>query len=64
MERCDECKKGMLEQKQVDYELHGVNLGKFDAIVCMVCKETIFEGDIMQAIELAARQKKIWGIGA
>ncbi len=64
MEHCDECKKGILKRKKVDYELLGSNLGKVDALVCSSCGETIFEADAMHAIEKAAKAKGVWGIAA
>lgn len=64
MEKCDECKKGKLVKKQVDYTLLGVNLGKFGALVCSSCGETLFEGGTFAEIEKIAKAKGIWGIAA
>ena len=64
MQKCDECNKGILEHKKVDYFLLGQDLGKFDALVCNVCKETVFEGETLEVIEKKAKEKGIWGISA
>lgn len=64
MEKCDECSKGTLHKMKVDYMLLGQNLGKFDALVCDVCEETIFEGEELDLIEKRAREKGLWGIAA
>lgn len=64
MEKCDECHKGMLHKKKIDYRLLGQNLGKFDALVCDTCEETIFEGEELDIIEKKAKEKGLWGIAA
>ena len=60
--QCDECNKGTLQHKKVDYVLLGVNLGKFEALVCSSCGETIYDGETFKQIEKIAKQKGIWGI--
>src|SRR3989338_60400 len=62
MELCDECAKGILHEKKVDYILLGHNLGKYNALVCDHCQETIFAGDTFQLVEAKAKEKGIWGI--
>lgn len=62
MQHCDECKKGLLQEKKVDYMLLGVNLGKYDALVCDSCHETIFTGEVFKAVEKKAREKGLWGL--
>lgn len=64
MEKCDECGKGALVKKKVDYVLLGKNLGTFDAFVCDQCGDTIFEGETMLVIEQKAKTAGIWGIAA
>ncbi len=64
MTKCDECNKGELKQKEMDYVLLGVNLGKFPALVCTNCGEIIFEGQTMSKIEEIAKQKGLWGLAA
>ncbi|MBI2668637.1 hypothetical protein HYX14_02230 [Candidatus Woesearchaeota archaeon] len=62
--KCDECGKGMLRESKVDYILLGQNLGKFDALVCDHCQETIFLGETLDLIEQKAKEKDLWGIAA
>lgn len=64
MEKCDECSKGTLQQKEVDYVLLGQNLGKFPALVCNFCDETTFLGETFELIEKKAKEKGILGIAA
>ncbi len=64
VEQCDECGKGTMQEKKVDYVLLGQNLGKFAALVCNHCAETVFGGDTFQIIEKKARKKGLWGIAA
>ena len=64
MMKCDECKKGELKRKTVDYSVLGTYLGKFKALVCTNCNETIFEAESMDAIEKAAKAKHVWGLAA
>lgn len=64
MQKCDECEKGNLREKKVDYVLLGQHLGLFDALVCDRCKETIFLGETFDIIEKKARENGLWGIAA
>lgn len=64
MTKCDECGKGELVKKKVDYVLLGENLGRFDAIVCGECSETVFEGKTMKVIEQKAKEAGLFGIAA
>lgn len=62
MQYCDECKKGILREKKVDYIILGKNLGKYDALVCGSCNETIFTGETFKAVEKKAKEKGLWGL--
>ncbi len=64
MKRCDECGKGTLQEKKVEYTLLGRNLGKYLALVCTHCQETIFSGETFEHIEKKARELGIWGLAA
>ena len=64
MEKCDTCEKGTLREQKVEYSLLGQNLGKFDALVCDYCKETVFLGEAFALIEKKAKERGIWGIAA
>ena len=62
--KCYTCDQGELTKKKVDYIQLGINLGKFNALVCNTCKETFFEAEASEEIEKAAKAKGIWGIAA
>ena len=63
-EICDECGKGNLLKKKIDYILVGVNLGRFNAWVCSNCGETVFDGNESVKIEEKAKKFGIWGLAA
>lgn len=62
--KCDECEKGTLREKKVNYILLGQNLGKYDALVCDHCDETIFSAETFTFVEKKAKEKGLWGIAA
>lgn len=64
MDKCDECRKGVLREKKVDYFLFGQNLGKYNALVCDSCHETVFTGETVKVIEKKAKEKGMWGMAA
>ncbi len=64
MDTCDECKKGKMQKKKVEYKLLGVSLGTFDAQVCSFCEETLFESKAFKEIEKAAKEKGVWAMAA
>ncbi len=64
MEKCDECGKGILKEKQVEYTVLGKKIGKFTALVCTSCNETIFLGETFALIEKKAKELGLWGIAA
>jgi len=64
MDKCDNCQKGILKRKKIDYILLGQNLGSFEALVCSECEETIFDGDTFDLIEKEAKKKGLWGLSA
>lgn len=60
---CWEC-KGKYLHKMMDFEVCGVNLGKFKAKVCNKCGDTVFEEEVSDKIEVKAKQKGVWGLKA
>ena len=60
--KCFACGKSELIKKKVDYMQFGMNLGRFDALVCPQCGETLFEGDVSEQIEKRAKELGIWGL--
>lgn len=61
--KCDEC-RGKVIVKKVDYELLGVNIGKFLAEVCTNCGEQLFSEEESNKITIAAKTKGLWGLCA
>ena len=64
MDKCDNCGKGNLERKNVEYNLLGSTLGNFEALVCSKCGETIFNGETFELIEKEAKKRGLWGLSA
>ncbi len=60
--KCTSCEKSELTRKKVEYIQFGIALGKFDALVCPSCGETLFEGSASEQIEKKAKELGIWGL--
>ena len=63
MKKCDEC-GGKIEHKKTDFKLFGISLGKFDALVCSKCGQTLFTEEISNKIDKVAKEKGLWGLEA
>ena len=63
-ERCYICEKGHLTKRKIDYKLHGVSLGKFDAEICGRCGEIFFDESTSSKMTRIAKQKGLWGLQA
>ena len=61
-EKCYICEKGRLTKKRVDYNLYGVNIGKFNAEVCDKCGEIFFDEDTSKRMTEIAKKKGLWGL--
>ena len=59
---CYKCEKANFAKKKVDFVQLGISLGKFEALVCPVCEETVFEGTVSKQIEAKAKEAGIWGL--
>ncbi len=59
-EKCYICEKGNLEQKKVEFSLHGEILGKFSAEVCNSCGEKFFDETSSDLIDKVAKEKGLW----
>ena len=59
---CYKCEKANLVKKKVDFVQFDISLGKFDALVCPICEETVFEGTVSKQIEAKAKEAGIWGL--
>lgn len=60
--QCYKCEKAKFEKRKVDFIQLGLHLGKFDALVCPLCNETVFEGKVSKLIEEKAKEAGIWGL--
>ena len=61
--KCDEC-GGKLENKKVPFEMFGINIGSFPAIVCAKCGEQLFTEEVSDKIDEVAKEKGLWGLAA
>ncbi len=59
---CYKCEKAEFNKKKVEFIQFGISLGKFDALVCPSCEETVFEGSVSKQIEIKAKEAGIWGL--
>lgn len=64
MTKCYICEKGNLNKKKIDYKLHGVVLGKFDAMICNKCGETFFDEETSRKMTKSAKEKGLWKLEA
>lgn len=60
--KCYNCKKAYFKKKGVEFIQFDISLGKFNALVCPVCEETVFEGSVSKQIEIKAKEAGIWGL--
>jgi hypothetical protein len=61
--KCWECNV-MMKEKLVDYELFGIRLGKFPALVCKKCGDVLFSEETSDKICRIAKKKGLWGLQA
>ncbi|MCD5409447.1 MAG: AbrB/MazE/SpoVT family DNA-binding domain-containing protein [Methanocellales archaeon] len=60
LEKCIMCSK-KLKREKVDYEVCGINLGKFPADVCS-CGEQYFDEETAERMTEAAKKAGVFGI--
>lgn len=60
---CEEC-SGYVAEQEVDFSLHGVSLGKFQAQVCQGCGERVFSEHVANEIDQRAKEQGLWNLGA
>ncbi|MBI5066097.1 hypothetical protein HZA97_07715 [Candidatus Woesearchaeota archaeon] len=60
---CWDCGKKMIK-KNVEYSLYGILIGKFPALVCDNCKETLFSEETSKKITQLVKEKGLWGLQA
>ncbi|MBI2105908.1 hypothetical protein HYT56_03665 [Candidatus Woesearchaeota archaeon] len=61
LNKCPEC-RGKIEEKNIDYILLGVNLGKFPTMICSRCREQFYEDSVLDKIDKSAKEKGLWGL--
>lgn len=62
-DKCDEC-GGKLVEKNVDFNMFDVMLGKFPAEVCSKCGEEVFTEETSAKIDTVAKEKGLYGLAA
>lgn len=51
---------GLMSKEMVDFSMHGVSLGRFEAEVCQKCGEELFSEETSKKIDEAAKKKGLW----
>lgn len=59
--KCDEC-GGKIVKKKKEFKLFDISLGKFDALVCSKCDQTLFTEEVSDQIDKIAKEKGLWGL--
>lgn len=62
-DKCDEC-SGKLVERQVDFAIFGVGIGKFPAEVCTKCGEEVFTEETSAKIDEVVKEKSLYGLAA
>ncbi|MEW6070507.1 MAG: AbrB/MazE/SpoVT family DNA-binding domain-containing protein [Candidatus Thermoplasmatota archaeon] len=62
MKKCPVCERGKLKKGEIDEEMFGVALGKFEAELCDYCHESFVDERVMAKIEEKAKKIGIWGL--
>ncbi len=60
---CPHCESPLGKEKK-PYILHGIVLGRFEVLVCTVCRRVYHPETTAKAIEEAAKEKGMWGLEA
>lgn len=61
--KCPTCAKGVLRRGRVEERMFGVHLGSFPAAICSKCGESFTDEKTTRAIQAAAKQRGLWGLG-
>ncbi len=62
--KCPICDNGILKKGKIRESMFGVYLGEFPAEICSGCGESFIDSSAMEKIEMIAKKKGIWGLGA
>lgn len=63
MKKCPICGSGELKKGEIEEEMFGISLGRYNAEICDKCGESFIDEVTMRAIEQRAKELGIWGIG-
>lgn len=63
MTKCPICEQGTLKPVMEEHKMFGVSLGKYAGEKCTNCGEVFTDSSVIKKIEIAAKQKGIWGLG-
>lgn len=53
-----------MKKKEVEYSIYCITLGKFPALVCEHCNDTLFSEETSKKITHLEKQKNLWGLKA
>ena len=59
---CGACEKSTLIKKITPYEVYGVKLGDFPALVCNSCGEVWYDENTVREMEKVEKQKGLFGL--
>lgn len=59
--KCPIC-EGEMEREKAPYAVGGVELGTFEADVCLTCGEVFFTEEASDAIDRTAKERGVWGL--
>lgn len=62
MKKCPICEIGNLKEGNLEEEMFGISLGRYQAEICDNCGESIVDENTMLEIEQKARKLGIWGL--
>ena len=60
-DKCPKC-EGKIEERNMNYVLIGIDLGKFPTLVCNKCGEQFYEDMVLDKIDESARKEGLWGL--
>jgi len=55
--KCANCNSNKVRIRKVDFKVHDISLGKFEAEVCSDCGEEVFSEEVSDQIDKIAEEK-------
>ena len=62
--RCTNCNMGNYEKKKIPHAFLGETIGRFEALVCNHCGETLFDSAASDKIETEVKRRGLWRLRA